>query len=125
MRTSKTLTFRSGLERAIAESLERLGVPYQYEEQKISYLKPARMSKYCPDFVLPNGVIIEGKGRFLTEDRMKHLLIRDQHPHLDIRFVFSNSRTRISKTSTTTYANWCESKGFKYADKVIPKEWLH
>lgn len=126
-KTSKSagLSFRSGLERAIAESLERLGVPYRYEEMKVDYLRPARVSKYTPDFVLPNGVIIEGKGRFLTEDRQKHLLIKEQHPDLDIRFVFSNSRTKISKTSKTTYANWCETKGFQYADKVIPKEWLH
>jgi hypothetical protein len=124
MKTSKGLTFRSGLERAIAESLERRGVPYSYESLKITYLKPAREAKYTPDFILPNGVIVEGKGRFLTEDRQKHLLIKDQHPEKDIRFVFSNAHQRISKTSKTTYAKWCESKGFLWADKRIPEEWL-
>jgi hypothetical protein len=51
-------------------------------------------------------------------------LIKQQHPELDIRFVFSNSRSRISKQSKTTYADWCEKNGFMFADKSIPKEWL-
>ncbi|MBZ5882545.1 endonuclease I, partial [Escherichia coli] len=58
------------------------------------------------------------------EDRQKHLLINAQHPELDIRFVFSNPKARISKTSQTTYADWCERHGFKYAAKVIPQEWI-
>jgi hypothetical protein len=69
-------------------------------------------------------LIIETKGRFVTEDRQKHLLIKAQHPELDIRFVFSNSRAKISKTSKTTYAAWCDKYGFKYADKRIPEAWL-
>jgi hypothetical protein len=52
------------------------------------------------------------------------LLIKEQHPELDIRFVFSNSKTRISKQSKTTYADWCRTKGFQFADKKIPQEWL-
>jgi len=52
-------------------------------------------------------------------------LVKEQHPEKDIRFVFSNSRSRISKKSSTTYAMWCEKYGFKYADKHIPLEWLN
>lgn len=55
---------------------------------------------------------------------MKHLHIKAEHPDLDIRFVFSNSKQRISKTSKTTYADWCLKHGFQYADKEVPKEWL-
>ena len=47
-----------------------------------------------------------------------------QHPELDIRFVFSSSRARISKTSATTYADWCRKHGFQFADKSIPLEWI-
>ncbi|MCJ8277363.1 MAG: hypothetical protein MJK18_11025, partial [Bdellovibrionales bacterium] len=108
----------------IAGQLDSLGVPVRYEQETIDYTKPAKRSKYTPDFILPNGIVIETKGRFVTADRQKHVLIKDQHPDLDIRFVFSNSRNRISKTSKTTYAMWCEKNGFKYADKEIPKEWL-
>lgn len=116
--------FRSGLEQKIAESLDKAGVSYTYEDQVIEYLKPAKIAKYTPDFVLENGIIIEVKGRFLTADRQKHLLVRKQRPELDIRFVFSRSKERISKKSKTTYAMWCEKHGFLYADETIPPEWL-
>ena len=92
---------------------------------KIEYTRPARQSKYTPDFVLTNsGIIVETKGRFMTDDRAKHLLLKAEHPHLDIRFVFSNPKQRISKASKTTYAMWCEKHGFKYAKGSIPIEWL-
>lgn len=116
--------FRSGLEDTIAAKLKADGVPYKYEELVINYIKPARKAKYTPDFVLDNGIIIESKGRFLVADRQKHLFVKEQHPELDIRFVFSNSKQRISKASTTTYADWCIRYNFKYADKAIPKEWI-
>jgi len=77
-----------------------------------------------PDFKLPNGIIVETKGRFVLADRKKHKLIKEQHPELDIRFVFSNSNTKISKKSKTTYGAWCEKLGILYADKTIPEEWL-
>lgn len=132
-RTSKPLStsqvglkygFRSGLEERIAEDLTSKGVGFSFEELVIPYVKPEKPAKYTPDFVLTNGIIIESKGRFLTEDRQKHLLIQRQHPFHDIRFVFSNSRTKISKRSKTTYADWCEKHDFLYADKEIPEAWL-
>ena len=120
--------FRSGLERQVSRQLELSGVPYDYEEHVIRFTKPSRDARYTPDFIMKTAsgkeLIIETKGRFVTEDRQKHLLIRNQFPERDIRFVFSNSATRISKTSKTTYAAWCEAHDFKYADKLIPKAWL-
>lgn len=116
--------YRSGLEEKLAAQLSQAGVPAEYETMTIPYEKPASKHRYTPDFVLPNGIIIESKGRFVTADRSKHLLVKKQHPHYDIRFVFSTSKARISKTSKTTYAAWCEKYGFLYADKLIPVEWL-
>jgi hypothetical protein len=116
--------FRSGLEEFIADRLTSKGVRFTFEELVIPYTKPEKPAKYTPDFVLENGIIVESKGRFLTEDRQKHILIKKQHPELDIRFVFSNSKTRISKRSSTTYADWCIKHGFLYADKDIPDIWL-
>lgn len=109
---------------AIAAQLQAAGVPAEYENKVIPYEKPASKHRYTPDFELPNGIIVETKGRFVTADRQKHLLIRAQWPWIDIRFVFSNSRARISKTSATTYAAWCEKHGFAYADKRVPEGWL-
>lgn len=127
-RTSKSLGiekgYRSGLEEQIASQLAAAGIDAAYEETKIEYLKPQTKCKYTPDWVLPSGIVIESKGRFVTADRQKHLLIKAQHPQLDIRFVFSNSKQRISKTSKTTYAMWCEKNGIPYADKFIPPAWL-
>jgi hypothetical protein len=117
--------WRSGFEEEIAATLKRLGHPVQYEPFVIRYEQPSKLRRYTPDFVLDNGIIIETKGRFVTQDRQKHLLIQAQHPDLDIRFVFSNANTRISKQSKTTYAAWCEAKGFLYSSKTIPRAWLN
>ncbi len=116
--------FRSGLEMQIDESLKSHGIDGEYEQHIIKYTKPETHHKYHPDFKLPNGIFVETKGRFLTADRKKHLLIKAQHPELDIRFLFQNSNTRISKASKTTYADWCVKHGFKFADKEIPADWL-
>ena len=77
---------------------------------------------YTPDFVLPNGVIVECKGRLTVHDRTKHLMIKAQHPELDIRFVFQYNNP-ITKGSKTRYTDWAEKHGFLWAMKYIPKEW--
>jgi hypothetical protein len=117
--------FRSGLEERVAEQLDQLGIEYTYEKVKLKYIKPASQHVYTPDFVLANGIIVETKGRFLAPDRQKHILVKRHNPDLDIRFVFSNSNARISKTSKTTYAMWCRKNGYQFADKTIPEEWLN
>jgi len=116
--------YRSGLELRIAKQLQKRKVRYEYEKKKIKW-KLVEDKVYTPDFVLPNGIIIEGKGRFTASDRKKHLNVKEQHPDLDIRFVFSNSNNKILKGSKTTYAMWCEKNGFLYADNEIPEEWLN
>lgn len=115
--------YRSGLEDRISEQLKSLSVPFEYEKLKIKY-EVNEVRTYTPDFKLPNGIIVESKGRFVAADRKKHLLVRVQNPFLDIRFVFSNSKAKISKGSKTTYADWCDKHGFLYADKLIPEEWI-
>lgn len=117
--------YKSGLEDVLAAQISSAGLKVAYESLVIPFTQPVKPRKYTPDFPLPNGIVIESKGRFVTADRQKHLLVKAQHPAIDIRFVFSNSRTRISKKSATTYALWCEAKGFQYADKLIPIAWLH
>lgn len=85
---------------------------------------PEKEHHYTPDFVLDNGIVIETKGLFTTEDRAKMKLVKAQHPELDIRMVFSNAMARISKASKTTYAKWCETNLFPWAHKSIPLEWF-
>ena len=122
-RVLKKKTFRSGLEEQVANQIKANGLKVEYEQTKISYVIPESKHTYTPDFVLPNGIIIESKGRFVLEDRKKHLLIKAQQPHLDIRFIFTNSKQKILKGSRTTYGMWCDKNGFLYADQKIPKEW--
>jgi hypothetical protein len=122
--TAAKYGFRSGLELDLDESLKQVGIDGEYEKNKIKYTVPASEHTYTPDFRLPNGIYVETKGRFVAEDRKKHLLIKSQYPNLDIRFVFQNSKNKIRKGSKTTYADWCDKYGYKYSDKTIPKEWL-
>ncbi len=97
---------------------------FTYESHVVPYTKPEKVHKYTPDVILKNGIVVETKGRFVTADRQKHLFVKKQHPNLDIRFVFSRSKSTISKASATTYAMWCEKNGFQFADKSIPQAWL-
>jgi hypothetical protein len=117
--------FRSGLEESLSNQIASNGLAVKYELTKINYVIPESNHTYTPDFVLPNGIIIESKGRFVPEDRKKHLLIKSQHPHLDIRFVFSNSSAKLNKGSKTTYSDWCIKNGYLYADKKIPDNWFN
>jgi hypothetical protein len=116
--------YRSGLEESVDSLLKQSGIDGQYEQHKVLYTVPVSYHEYTPDFRLPNGIFVETKGRFVLEDRKKHVLIKQQHPELDIRFVFQNSKNKIRKGSPTTYADWCKKHGFLYADKTIPQEWL-
>lgn len=115
--------FRSGLEDRNAKHLLTLGQRVVFEEHTLEYTQPGRLRRYTPDFILDNGIVVETKGRFITADRQKHILIKEAYPDLDLRFVFSNPHQTISKQSKTTYAAWCEHKGFLWADKVVPVEW--
>lgn len=116
--------FRSGLEKEIALQLQASGVDPRFEALKLAYVQPATNHKYTPDFPIHPKVYIETKGRFLAADRKKHLLIKEQHPDIEVRFVFSRSASPITKGSKTTYAMWCDKHGFKYADKRIPQAWI-
>lgn len=117
--------WRSGLEEAVAKFLNHLKVAFTYEKFTVKYTEPETRHRYTPDFILPNGIIVETKGRFQAKDRKKHKLVKAQHPDLDIRFVFSRSQQPINKQSHTTYAKWCKDHGFLYADRMIPMAWIN
>ena len=104
-----------GFENKIKAFLQGLGVEYKFETLKLKYTIPASLHTYTPDFILPNGIIVETKGRFLSDDRKKHLLVRQEYPHLDIRFVFDKKNGKIGPGSKTTNEQWCQKNNFKYA----------
>jgi len=115
--------YRSGLELKTAQYLDNLFIKYKYEKIKIEW-EDLTYRTYTPDFVLYNGIIIETKGMFTAADRKKHLAIKKQHPHLDIRFVFENSNRKLRKGAKTRYYQWCNKYDFDYYDRIIPEEWL-
>lgn len=121
---NSTFKFRSGLEATVAKDLAERKVKFKYEESTVEYLKPSTKHKYKPDIELENGIFIEVKGFWKLSDRQKHLLIKDQHPEIDIRFIFGNSKNKIYKNSKTTYADFCNKHGIKFADKLVPKDWI-
>jgi len=115
--------YRSGLEIKVKDYLKEHKVKFKYEAIKIEW-EDLMYRTYTPDFVLPNGLIIEVKGLFTASDRRKHLAIKKQHPSLDIRFVFESSKRKLSKGAKSTYATWCEKNKFLYADRIVPEDWL-
>lgn len=120
--------FRSGLEDNVNDMLKENNKSFSYESEKISYIQPETKHNYTPDFVL-NKIVggkmyVETKGRWVKTDRLKFDLIFQQYPGIDIRFVFQNPNAKLYKGSKTTYAQYCDKKGWRWAKKEIPEEWL-
>jgi hypothetical protein len=123
--TTSNHGYRSGFEKRVADQLKEAKVSFGYETEKLTYTVPARKATYTPDFFLPNGIIIEAKGRFRTAaDRQKLILVKETHPDRDIRLLFQNANLPIYKGSKTTYAAWADTHGFVWAEKKVPNEWL-
>jgi len=96
---------------------------------------------YTPDFILSKGqtsstrsessssgnvhqqLIIEAKGRFTSSDRTKMKAVKEEHPELDIRFVFMGNN-KIHKNSDMRYGDWCDKYNFPWTIKEIPSEWI-
>lgn len=91
---------------------------------------------YTPDFVLPNGIIVEAKdgeggyarqgfyrGSLDAAARGKMCRIKKAYPNLDIRFVFRSDQVlhSLGKKCST----WCKEHGFKYhIGTSIPDSWF-
>ena len=110
--------YRSKFERMIGESNPEA----KYEAMVLEYLVPEKPHVYTPDWLLPNGVIVETKGRFTYYDREKMLQVKRNHPDADIRFVFQRDN-KMSRTSKQRYSDWCVKHGFQYAIGNIPESW--
>lgn len=117
---SKRNNYKSGFEVTVARQLKNRGMVFSYEKEAYEY---SMTKHYVPDFFLSNGVIIETKGKFTSEDRRKHLCLKEQYPELDIHFVLMRDNY-IRKGSRTRYSDWLTKHGFKWALKEIPEQWL-
>ena len=116
------MAYRSGLEEKVADLLSELGVSFEYETHKLAY---QIQHYYKPDFILPNGVILETKGYWDKDDRRKMKAVKEQNPDLDIRMVFQSPYNTISKKSKMTYAQFCEKNDIPWTSyHEIPIDWL-
>lgn len=123
-KSSKVQGYRSKLELDVSRHLALAGVPFKYENIKLKY-RVEELRCYTPDFDLGNGIVLEVKGYFRATDRKKLLLVKQQHPDLDLRLVFQQAQNKIHKSSKTTYADWCKKYGFPYSDGGrVPHQWL-
>tara|TARA_R100001082_G_scaffold21477_1_gene10316 strand:+ start:607 stop:957 length:351 start_codon:yes stop_codon:yes gene_type:complete len=114
--------FRSQLEEKVADLLVELNIDYDYETERIPY---TIQHHYTPDFILPNGVVLECKGYWEASDRRKIKQIVKDNPDLDLRMVFQAPFNKISKKSKTTYAKWCDRLKIPWcAYYDIPIDWL-
>ena len=121
-RIMRRTKYRSKFELNIARLLAERSVPFEYENSKVTYIPKPRT--YTPDFYLSEtDIYIEAKGHLDKADRVKMLLVKEQHPDLDIRFVFLRARNKIYRGSKTTYADWATKHGFQWAEGMIPEEW--
>ena len=121
MRRGMIQGYRSGLEKSIGEQLASLNVSFDYECERIPYITKGHT--YTPDFKIGN-IYIETKGYFLPKDRTKHLLLKQQYPDMDLRFVFTNPMQLLYKGAKTTYGDWCIKHGFSFSKGSIPESWI-
>ena len=105
---------RSKLELKFEEILKDFMVEYDYEVTKIPYVVPESKHVYIVDWTLLNGMLIETKG-YLSDhkERYKYVLLKEQHPDLDLRFIFDNPNKLCGGTKMT-HAKWAEKYNFKY-----------
>lgn len=113
---------RSGFEEKFEADLVARNIKYDYEQLKLPY---TLNYNYKPDWELTEyGIIVETKGYLDSDDRRKMLAVKQQHPDLDIRFVFQKADKVIRRGSSTTYGDWADKNGFIWAEGVVPKQWL-
>lgn len=113
----QTGKYRSQLEAMVAIRLQ-LYTKFNYESIKLKY-----SFDYIPDFILPNGIMLEVKGVLLAEDIRKMRAVKEQNPEADIRFVFQKASAKVP-TRKLTHAEWAEKNGFQWCEKTVPIEWM-
>lgn len=132
------LNLHSKFEYDIAMDLKNKGVDFAYEAETFKYTvevphtyckecgdKPAlKTARYTPDFRLPNGIIVESKGRWTSEDRKKIAAMYEQYPDMDLRMLFK-SNNWLTKNHKESYSSWCDKRGIRYhVGNIIPQEWI-
>jgi hypothetical protein len=112
--------FRSKFEETIWDAAKRSRKALEFEPTYIPYVIKG---SYLPDFVLPNGIIVEAKGYLDAAACRKMKAVKASNPHLEIRFVFQNASGKRNKRAKLKNWEWAEKHGFQWAESTIPLEW--
>lgn len=99
--------FKSKFEEDIATFYK---IENQYEKESLEY---TLKNKYVPDFSFDT-IFLEAKGFFKPSDRRKMLEVIKQHPDKKFIIYFQDSTKRLSRTSKTTYKDWCDKNGIEW-----------
>lgn len=130
---------RSKFEERTAQQITDAGYRYEYEMYAFTYHKRVRSAHcndcegtecyqqhiYYPDFYLPeHGFFIETKGIFSPADRIKMILMKEQHPEEEIKILFQQDKLIKHKRKSTRYTEWAKANGYTSATGSIPASWL-
>ena len=108
---------RSKLEVLIGNTLTEFDVNWVYEKTKIKYVVPESNHVYTVDFTVGNGILLEGKGILADhKERTKYVLLKEQNPDLDLRFIFDDPQKKCGGMKMT-HAEWATKFNFKYCGK--------
>lgn len=103
--------YRSKFESRFANLLNSNEVKFHYEQDKVKYILE---NKYNPDFKLGPNFYLETKGLFTSADRRKMKAVIEQNPNITFVMIFQDPNKKISKSSKTSYASWCDKNGIEW-----------
>lgn len=129
---------RSRYERDIVQHAIDLELPYEYEPITLGYqssiVKGActacgaagravvQRRTYTPDLVLPNGIVVEIKGKF---DASKRNLMRQLvrcNPDVDIRFIFMRDNRFGAAKNRKRYSDWARALGVTCVEVPVDRK---
>jgi hypothetical protein len=121
---AKSCGMRSIGEVRCAADMDKRGIKYRYEAEKLHYVIEG---DYTPDYTLvdTDDLLIEYKGKMTNETRRKMVAIKKCHPDRRICIVFEKPNNKLSKRHKMRYWQWAEKNGFDWSEHYVKEEWLH
>ena len=117
-------SFRSKFEANVWKVLIKHFPNSKYEPNKLSFLQPAKVRTYVPDFKTgKRKIYIEAKGKMDLATRQKMIWFRQSNPLIRIVFLFMNPDVKINKRSKTSYGKWASDNHFEWLD--FRKDWIN
>ena len=123
IRRQKERGHRSKLETRVEDALQSQGLSFRYEKESFVYYRKGR---YTPDFTVDgeHPFHIEVKGYWFPADRSRILAVVTNNPDMRLLVALQAPNNKITKTSKTTYAMWCQKHGICWSTIPIPQEVL-